>query len=381
MTDSVNERSGQEPLTGFTVAVTAARRRDELAALLERRGASVLLAPAIALVPLADDTQLRQATEGCIADRLDVVVATTGIGFRGWIEAAEGWGLAETLMAQLGRAELLARGPKARGAVRASGLIEAWSPASESSSEVLEHLLVRDLTGLRIAVQLHGEPLPDMVEALRTAGASVIEVPVYRWVPPDDLEPLRRLVTLIAANQVDAVAFTSAPAAASLVEQAKDLGLLDAVVTAFQRNVTAACVGPVTAAPLRRARIGCVIPARFRLGALAREIVTALSDRRDQRLPVAGRWLQVRGGTVVVDDTLITLNPGPLTVLRQLAEEPGRVYSRAELLSASLEENANHHAVEVAVARIRTALGDQRLVQTVVKRGYRLAYEPERLGS
>jgi uroporphyrinogen-III synthase len=375
------DQDGLEPLSGFTVAVTAARRRDELAALLERRGASVVLAPAIALVPLADDTELRQATEACIAERLDVVVATTGIGFRGWIEAAEGWGLAETLMEHLGRAELLARGPKARGAVRASGLVEAWSPASESSSEVLEHLLGRDLAGVRVAVQLHGEPLPDMVDALRTAGAAVIEVPVYRWVPPDDLEPLRRLVTLIAANQVDAVAFTSAPAAASLLEQAKDLGLLDAVVTAFQRNVTAACVGPVTAAPLRRVRIGCVIPVRFRLGALAREIVTALSDRRDQRLPVAGRWLQIRGGTVVLDDTLIALNPGPLTVLRQLAEEPGRVYSRAELLSASLEENANHHAVEVAVARIRTALGDQRLVQTVVKRGYRLAYEPERLGS
>ncbi|MCW2692663.1 MAG: hypothetical protein JWM67_1267, partial [Mycobacterium sp.] len=32
---------------------------------------------------------------------------------------------------------------------------------------------------------------------------------------------------------------------------------------------------------------------------------------------------------------------------------------------------------EVAVARLRTSLADPRLVQTVVKRGYRLAYDPE----
>ena len=34
--------------------------------------------------------------------------------------------------------------------------------------------------------------------------------------------------------------------------------------------------------------------------------------------------------------------------------------------------------MEVAVGRLRTALGDPRIIQTVVKRGYRLAYEPER---
>jgi uroporphyrinogen-III synthase len=30
---------------------------------------------------------------------------------------------------------------------------------------------------------------------------------------------------------------------------------------------------------------------------------------------------------------------------------------------------------------LRAALGDPRIVQTVVKRGYRLAFEPERVGA
>ena len=33
------------------------------------------------------------------------------------------------------------------------------------------------------------------------------------------------------------------------------------------------------------------------------------------------------------------------------------------------------------MGRLRTALGDPRIIQTVVKRGCRLAYEPERAGN
>ena len=84
-----------EPLAGYTIGITAARRREELGAALERRGATVVYAPAIRIVPLADDSQLREATERCLAAPLDIVIATTGIGFRGWIDAADTWGLAE----------------------------------------------------------------------------------------------------------------------------------------------------------------------------------------------------------------------------------------------------------------------------------------------
>ena len=56
------------PLAGFTVAVTAARRKEELGALLDRRGARVIYAPAIRIVPLSDDTELVAATREVLAD-------------------------------------------------------------------------------------------------------------------------------------------------------------------------------------------------------------------------------------------------------------------------------------------------------------------------
>ncbi len=373
---------GVEPLAGYTIGITAARRREEFGAALERRGAKVVYAPAIKIVPLADDTELRHATQRCLDAPLDIVIASTGIGFRGWIDAADTWGVAEKLTAAIDRSTVLARGPKARGAIRASGLREAWSPDSESSSEVLAHLMATcDLAGKTIAVQLHGEPLPDVVQTLRLAGAEVIEVPVYRWVPPEDTAPLRRLIQSVSAAGLDAVAFTSAPAAASFLHAADEQGSGDAVRTALRESVVAACVGPVTAGPFQKDGIPVIQPGRSRLGALVREIVEQLPRRRGQALPVAGHMMDVRGHAVVVDGRLVPLSSASMTLLRELISRPGHVISRSGLLKITPGDGGDEHAVEVAVGRLRTALGDPRIIQTVVKRGYRLAYEPERAGN
>ncbi|RZQ62625.1 uroporphyrinogen-III synthase [Amycolatopsis suaedae] len=363
------------PLAGYAIGITAARRADELGALLVRRGATVRYGPAIRIVPLADDTELYAATRNLLDQPPDVVVATTGIGFRGWIEAAEGWGLGSETLAALGRAAVLARGPKARGAVRAAGLAERYSPASESNAELLQYLLDSGVDGLRIAVQLHGEPLPYFAESLRAAGAEVLEVPVYRWVGPADPGPLDRLIDAVLEGSVDAMPFTSAPAAASVLAVARRTGRHAELVDAFRHRVLVACVGPICAGPLAALGIPVVQPERARIGALARTLTQALVDR-SPLLRVAGRQVQLRGQAAVVDGELCGVAPAPMAVLRALAAEPGRVLSRRELIAA-LPAGGEEHAVETAVGRLRTALGEGRMVQTVVKRGYRLAVEKE----
>ncbi|MFH8370347.1 uroporphyrinogen-III synthase [Streptomyces sp. NPDC018031] len=366
--------TGPGPLAGFTVGVTAARRADELIALLRRRGAEVLHAPALRIVPLPDDTELLAATEQLIADAPDVVVATTAIGFRGWIEAAEGWGLGDALLDRLRGVRLLARGPKVRGAIRAAGLTEEWSPASESMAEVLDRLLAERVRGRRIAVQLHGEPLPGFVESLRAGGAEVVGVPVYRWLPPVDLAPVDRLLDAIVHRALDAVTFTSAPAAAGLLERAEARGILDAVLAALRHDVLPACVGPVTALPLQAHDVPASRPERFRLGPLVQLLATELPGRTVP-LPVAGRRIEIRGHAVLVDGELRPVAPAGMALLRALARRPGWVVPRAELLRALPGSGRDEHAVETAMARLRSALGAPRLIQTVVKRGYRLALD------
>src|SRR5688572_3072939 len=97
-------------LEGFVVGVTADRRSSEQAELLQRRGATVLHGPTIKTEYLASDEALRAATHSVIARRPDYLIATTGIGVRAWFEAAQAWGLAESLTDALGATLVAARG-------------------------------------------------------------------------------------------------------------------------------------------------------------------------------------------------------------------------------------------------------------------------------
>ena len=98
--------------------------------------------------------------------------------------------------------------------------------------------------------------------------------------------------------------------------------------------------------------------------------------------------LELRGHAVVVDGRLRPIARAPMAVLRALAERPGHVVSRAELCGVlpgggpipggppAPRLQPDEHAVETAVARLRQSLGHPGLVETVVKRGYRLACDP-----
>ncbi len=370
------------PLTGFRVAVTSARRADELAALLQRRGAAVTSAAAIAMVPLPDDDALRANTEALIAAPPDIVIATTGIGLRGWIEAADGWGLAGDLTAALAKARVVSRGPKATGALRAAGLHEEWSPESESSREVLHYLVEGGVAGARIAVQLHGatedwDPFPEFVDELRALGAEVVPIRVYRWNSAPRNGEFDQLVAGVAEEKFDAVTFTSAPAVASLLMRAAEMGIEDRVLAALRGDVHAMCVGPVTARPLVRLGVPTSAPERMRLGALARHITDELPMLCTRRVQVAGHLLEIRGTCVLVDGEVKAVSPAGMATIRALAHRPGTVVSRHDLLRALPGSGTDTHAVETAVLRLRTALGDKNIVSTVVKRGYRLAVDDD----
>jgi uroporphyrinogen-III synthase len=365
------------PLEGYTVGVTADRRREELRSMLARRGARVLSAPTIRVEPLVGDDDLRGATERCLDAPLNVVIVTTGVGFRGWMDAADGWGLGDALRRHLAGAEVVARGPKARSAIRAAGLVEKWSPPSESLAEIVHELTARDLHGMRIAVQQYGELSDGALSSLGSAGADVIAVTVYRWATPGDTTPVVRLIQATVSGQVDGLVFTSAPAVAGLLGAAQSAGLDDQLLDALRGDTVAACVGVICAQPLVLRDVPVVVPERARLGSLVQAVEEQLPERRARHVVVAGRRLELRGHVAVLDDTAVSMPPAPMAMLRALARNPGAVYTRQELATSLPGDDSSTHAVEMAVTRVRSLLHEPRLVQTVVKRGYRLACDPE----
>lgn len=357
-------------LAGTRILVTAQRRSEELASALARRGADVTVAATLGVVPRIDEDELLRRTREILDEPVDTLVVTTGIGFRGWVETAEAAGLYDDLVATLENTRLVARGPKARGALQAAGLKADWVAESETAAEIVEFLLAEGVAGLRIAVQHHGAGDPHLEEQLGGAGATIVPLEVYRWGPPADPAAVAETALQVAAGAFDAVMFTSAPAAIAWIAELERQGVTQVVrdLVASGRVLIAA-VGPVTADPLVNAGLRPVHPDRSRMGALVRLVILTLGDEAHSVLTPSG-VLHVRAAAATLNHDVLPLSPNGLAILRQLALHPGEVVSRDRLLDALPGDSADPHTAEVAVARLRESLGPHPLVKTVIKRGY-----------
>jgi len=358
-------------LEGFRIAVTSDRRSGDLIDAFVRRGAEVIHAPAVRIAPIDEDDVLVGDTRAIIESLPDVVIVTTAYGFRRWVECADAAGLGEDLARTLGRARIIVRGPKARGAVRAAGLDDDGIADDERTASTVSLAIEGGVVGKRVAVQLHGYEDVEQLERLRSVGAQVLTVAPYRWVRPTDESRLGRLVAAVAAREVDVVTFTSAPAVDGLISAAAQLGMDGVLVEALRCGVTAAAVGPVTAAPLLDLGVSPIVPERFRMGALIRTVVEHLTLNGVAEVQTALVPLRVHGRVVSFAGETVTLARGPRAMLAALMADPGAVCTRERLLD-ELPEAENEHALDMAVSRLRAALPDRDLIQTVVRRGYRL---------
>lgn len=362
-------------LDGFVVGVTADRRASEQAELLRRRGAGVILGPSIETAYLASDDALRAATLALVERPPHYLAATTGIGIRAWFEAAQVWGLGDALVDAFRDTRIVARGPKAAGAVQAAGL-EVWrSAANEQMDQLLGHLLAEELKGACVAVQLYGMPAPEITTALAGAGAEVLEVPVYQWRAPADPGPALRLAQAAIDGRVHAVTFTAAPAVANFFTLATEAGVDESLRAAFnRRGVVAACVGPVCARGAVEAGIlAPLVPHVGRLGLMVRALSERLlCDRRT--VPMAGVDVVLQGLMAMIGENRVRLNCRERALLDALAARPGTVFSRPALVREVWSATgADPHAVEVAIARLRPRLGAAGAALVAVPgRGYRL---------
>lgn len=361
-------RQAHGALTGWVVGVTADRRHEEQIELLRRRGARVVHAPTMRTRPLGPDDELGEAIEAVIEQRPEVIVLSTGIGVRGWLEAAEALGRADELRAVIGDAQLVARGPKAAGAAASEGWQLDWQARTATATEVVEHLRDTGIDGRRVTALLDGRSAPVLAEQLRTLGAEVVAVPVYRWELPDDVEPVLRLIDLIADGGVDAVTFTSSPSIWNLVRLATETGRQQQLQAALSGSVR---VGPVCASTARNSGFARVVePERARLGAMVHTLGSEASSRSATPVGPVELWLD--GVDAVVDGRVLSLGARERAVLDRLARRPGAVVSKTVLRDEIWGGDTGLHAVEVTVARLRERLTGELEIVAVPRRGYRL---------
>lgn len=266
------------------VGITADRRWEEQADLLRKRGLDVLHGPTMRTMDLAQDAALRSATAALIDAPPDWLVATTGAGVRAWFAAAEGWGTQAELLAALASARIVARGAKSRSALRQAGLEVSWVAPGESMVEVVDHLRSAGggggdgVSAATVAVQLFDPDDHPATMALRELVGRLVEVPVYRWLLPDDPGPAERLITAAVEGSLAAITFTSQPALRFLFTMAERMGLREELVLACNEGpVLAVCIGPVCAeAGVEVGLERMVWPEPFRLPPMVRLVAERL---------------------------------------------------------------------------------------------------------
>jgi uroporphyrinogen-III synthase len=102
-------------------------------------------------------------------------------------------------------------------------------------------------------------------------------------------------------------------------------------------------------------------------------VVTHFGGGRAPALETTAGRFELRSGGALLDGRFVPLSRTGVAVAEELFSAGGGVVSRPQLQTALPRSGDNAHAVEVAVARLREALGTPDLIKTVVKRGYRLA--------
>ena len=369
--------AGVPTLAGFSVAVASDARRHALTTWLEAEGARTIGIAAVRTVPQPDPALMAATLATSIAEPVHEVIVSSAFGLRAWVEAARKAGRLDELLGSFAHARLLARDARTADGLRTLGFTEIWSTAAGGVEELFRYLFAQPVTGRQVVAHIETDAHRELCQHLRTLGATVVEVPTTHAVPPTHVDVLRRLCDLIARHQIDAVAFVGPVATAHLIEQATRDGVLDDILNAFVQHVAPVCLGPLSAAPLRSRGVPVLQAGVPVLAVLATLVLETLPGRATV-IDLGGRRLEIRGHAVVLGDRLVPVQAGPMAVLRALAARPGRVMSTTEILAAMPGPSAvDDHAIEMAVSRLRSSLGSDlvghELVQTVMRRGYRLA--------
>ena len=123
----------------------------------------------------------------------------------------------------------------------------------------------------QVAVQEYGVSNPELVEGLRTRGAMVTSVPVYRWALPEDVAPLEHAVEELSAGRIDVTLVTTATQVVHLLQIAARVGHEAAALAGLKRSVIAS-IGPTTSEELRRHGLERDMePSHPKIGYLVRE--------------------------------------------------------------------------------------------------------------
>jgi uroporphyrinogen-III synthase len=246
----MSEQILEQTLTGRTIAVPETRELDVFAALLERRGASVLRCPLVAILDAPDPAPVLDWIQWFVSGACDDLILLTGEGLRRLLACIDKHEptLRADFVAQLARVRKITRGPKPARALRELGLKSDLAADTPTTAGIITSLAAVPLAGRNVGVQLYGtEPNAPLIDFLHGAGARVRTVAPYIYSTQSDDAAVTALLERMARGEVDAIAFTSG----AQVDRLFAVAPAEQVQAALARTRVAA-VGPIVADALAR---------------------------------------------------------------------------------------------------------------------------------
>ena len=241
-----------EDLVGRRIVVPETRESALFTRMLEERGAECWACPMVAIHDAPDPEPVAVWIERFIAAPCDDLILFTGEGLRRLVALAERRGRRDAFVGALAQSRRITRGPKPVRALREIGLdgdLAAEPPTSEGVVRVLARLA---LGGRRVGVQLYPDnPHEALLDHLSAAGAIADPVLPYVYASSAEDAAVVAAIDAMAAGDVDAIAFTSAPQVRRLAAVAEKTGRAEALRRGLPRVVVAA-IGPVAAAELEK---------------------------------------------------------------------------------------------------------------------------------
>ena len=204
-------------------------------------------------VPLSDQHEALAFGEELLRDGYPIIVLLTGVGTRMLVDALCTRFALPDVVAALGRAKLVCRGPKPVAALKALGLKPTLvAPEPNTWSDLLALIDAQlEVANEMVAVQAYGRLNEPLLEGLTARGAKVRSVAIYAWALPEDLAPLRSAIAQICAGTVDVVAFTAAQQLAHLFEVAAESGAEVELARSLKERVVIASIGPIMSEALQ----------------------------------------------------------------------------------------------------------------------------------
>src|SRR5205823_4950588 len=145
------------PLAGRTIAIAEGRQLEELAAMLEKEGATIVRCPLVSILDAPDPEPVVAWLRELAADRFGYVVLLTGEGLRRLLGFAERAEMRDAVIAALTRTRTVTRGPKPVRALKEIGLNPTIIAAAPTTDGVIASLRGEPLRGQTVGVQLYSD--------------------------------------------------------------------------------------------------------------------------------------------------------------------------------------------------------------------------------